>query len=70
MNQTQLRITLRDYYSTEFHLESVAKVVNFSNFSTREFGFMSLSGKFFRNISFENPKALLDFLIDRTPAHA
>lgn len=70
MNQAQLRTILRDYYSAEFQLEAVAKIVDFSNFSTREFGFMSLSEKFFRNISFENPKALLDFLIDRTPLHA
>jgi DNA primase small subunit len=70
MNRIKLRKALRDYYSTYFNLDVLAKVIDFSNFSVREFGFVSLTGKFFRNISFEDPRALQDFLIDRTPIHA
>ena len=70
MNRSQLQTTLRDYYSTDFDIDELATVINFSKFSTREFGFANLGGKFFRNMSFENPKALVDFLVDRTPFHA
>jgi DNA primase small subunit len=70
MNRIQLRKALCDYYSTYFNVDVLAKMIDFSNFSVREFGFVSLTGKFFRNISFENPRALQDFLIDRTPIHA
>ncbi len=64
------RNALRDYYSTDFDVQVLSRVIEFSSFSTREFGFVSLSGKFFRNIAFENPKALQDFLIDRCPTDA
>ncbi len=70
MNRIQMRKALRDYYASEFDQNKLAQIVNFSDFICREFGFVSLTGKFFRNISFENPKALSDFLIDRTPIHA
>ncbi|MFX0185461.1 MAG: DNA primase catalytic subunit PriS [Candidatus Hodarchaeota archaeon] len=70
MNRIKLRTALRDYYSTYFNLDLLAKVIDFSDFSVREFGFVSLTGKFFRNISFKDPRALQDFLIDRTPIHA
>ncbi|MFX1282171.1 MAG: DNA primase catalytic subunit PriS [Promethearchaeota archaeon] len=70
MNRTNQRTTLRDYYSTNFNIDGLASIIDFSTFSTREFGFATLGGKFFRNISFENPKALIDFLVDRTPYHA
>ncbi len=70
MNQAQQRTALRDYYSATFDIDGLAAIINFSNFSTREFGFATLGGKFFRNISFENPKTLIDFLVDRTPYHA
>ena len=69
MNKSQQRLALRDYY-TNFNVEDLKQVMNFSSFSNREFGFISLSGKFFRNISFESPKALQDFLIDRCPTDA
>ncbi len=70
MKQVHFRNAIRDYYSSEFDLEELAKLIDFSNFSTREFGFVSLNGNFFRNKSFEKPQALHDFLIDRTPLHA
>ena len=70
MSLTQRRTALRDYYSTSFDVEVLSQVIDFSSFSTREFGFIGLSGKFFRNISFETPKALQDFLIDRCPTDA
>ncbi|MFX0014140.1 MAG: DNA primase catalytic subunit PriS [Promethearchaeota archaeon] len=70
MNRVQQRTALRDYYSTRFNIDELKSVINFSKFSTREFGFATLGGKFFRNISFENPQALIDFLVDRTPFHA
>ncbi|UCG90253.1 MAG: DNA primase catalytic subunit PriS [Candidatus Heimdallarchaeota archaeon] len=70
MNLIQQRTALRDYYSANFDIDGLEAIINFSNFSTREFGFATLGGKFFRNISFENPKALIDFLVDRTPFHA
>lgn len=65
-----MRRDIRDYYSSRFDLEKLAHVFSFDRFSQREFGFVSLTGKFFRNISFENSKALSEFLIDRTPIHA
>jgi len=70
LNLYQLRQTIRDYYSTNFRLDGLAQIIDFDNFSTREFGFVSVTGKFFRNISFEDPQALIDFLIDRTPTDA
>lgn len=69
MNQAQQRTALRDYYSTVFNFDDLL-FIDFSKFATREFGFATLDGKFFRNISFETPKALIDFLVDRTPFHA
>jgi DNA primase small subunit len=65
-----MRKDIRDYYASEFDQNKLAQIVNFSEFPCREFGFVSLAGKFFRNLSFENPNDLSDFLIDRTPIHA
>ncbi len=70
MKPAKLREDIRDYYSTEFDLDRLEGVMDFSHFSTREFGFVGLNGRFFRNLSFENPKELGDFLIERTPLHA
>jgi DNA primase small subunit len=70
MKTSQKRMALRDYYSSQFNVKDLEKVIEISSFSTREFGFISLSGKFFRNISFESPSALQDFLIDRCPTDA
>lgn len=70
MKQSQLKKTLRDYYSSDFNLDGLNKVIDFSNFPNREFGFVNHNGRFYRNLSFENPKALKDFLIDRAPLHA
>jgi DNA primase small subunit len=70
MEQTKLRDILQDYYANEFNLEGLKQVMDFSSFSTREFGFATRDGKFFRNMSFEEPKALRDYLADRTPLHA
>ncbi|PWI48945.1 hypothetical protein CEE45_04235 [Candidatus Heimdallarchaeota archaeon B3_Heim] len=64
------RIAIRDYYATEFDVDTLTQVIDFSSFSTREFGFVSLNGKFFRNIAFETPDDLQDFLIDRCPTDA
>lgn len=64
------RQQIRDYYATHFDLEALSSVLDFNNFTHREFGFVSLHGKFFRNLSFETPHALIDFLIDRTPTDA
>ncbi len=70
MNRAQQRIALRDYYSTNFEIDGLATVVDFSRFSMREFGFATFDGKFYRNISFESPRELIDYLVDRTPFHA
>ncbi len=70
MKRARQRVALRNYYSTQFNVEDLKQVISFSSFSTREFGFISLSGKFFRNMSFESPKDLQDFLIDRCPTDA
>jgi len=70
MKETRVRDQLRDYYSTDFNLNGLETVIDFSNFSQREFGFVTLYGKFYRNISFENPQALKDYLVDRTPLNA
>ncbi len=70
MNHAQQRTALSDYYSTDFDINALSAVIDFTKFSTREFGFANLGGKFFRNMSFENPKALIEFLVDRTPYHA
>ncbi len=70
MNRAQQRIALRDYYSTNFEIDGLSAVIDFSKFSTREFGFATFDGKFFRNISFESPQVLIDYLVDRTPFHA
>ncbi|MHA2225622.1 MAG: DNA primase catalytic subunit PriS [Candidatus Hodarchaeales archaeon] len=70
MDRTQQLRAIRDYYSTEFDITKVSAVLDFSSFPIREFGFVSVNGKFFRNASFETPQALVDFLVDRTPIHA
>lgn len=70
MNRAQQRIALRDYYSTDFEINGLSTVIDFSRFSKREFGFATFDGKFFRNISFGSPKELIDYLVDRTPFHA
>ncbi|MHA2108659.1 MAG: DNA primase catalytic subunit PriS [Candidatus Hodarchaeales archaeon] len=70
MNISKRRNELRDYYSNAFDVNVLSQVIDFSSFSTREFGFTGQSGKFFRNISFETPNALQDFLIDRCPTNA
>ena len=70
MKTSQKRIALRDYYSSQFNVQDLEQVIDFSSFSSREFGFISLNGNFFRNISFKSPHALQDFLIDRCPTDA
>ena len=64
------REALKDYYTSVFDVNNLKKVIDFKTFSTREFGFVSLNGKFFRNYSFEEPRALQDFMIDRCPTDA
>ncbi len=64
------REALKDYYTSVFDVNNLRQVIDFNTFSTREFGFVSLNGKFFRNHSFEEPKELQDFMIDRCPTDA
>lgn len=70
MSQGSKREALKDYYSSVFDANNLRQVIDFNTFSTREFGFVSLNGKFFRNYSFEEPKELQDFMIDRCPTDA
>ncbi len=70
MSQGSKREALKDYYTSVFDVENLRQVIDFNTFSTREFGFVSLNGKFFRNYSFEEPKELQDFMIDRCPTDA
>ena len=70
MSQSAKKEALKDYYSSRFDVNNLEEVINFESFSTREFGFVSLSGKFYRNHSFEDPKELQDFMIDRCPTDA
>ncbi len=70
MNQVRLRESLRDYYLNDFNLDGLESVIQFIDFENREFGFVTLNGKFYRNMSFENPTALKDYLVERTPLHA
>ncbi|MHA1972018.1 MAG: DNA primase catalytic subunit PriS [Candidatus Hodarchaeales archaeon] len=70
MDQNKIRTALKDYYASSFDLEGLKQVIDFSSFNRREFGFATLQGKFYRNMSFEKPKELQDFLADRAPLHA
>ena len=70
MSQGSKREALKDYYLSDFDANNLRQVIDFNTFSTREFGFVSLNGKFFRNYSFEEPKELQDFMIDRCPTDA
>ena len=70
MSQGSKREALKDYYTSTFDVNNLRQVIDFNTFSTREFGFVSLNGKFFRNHSFEEPKELQDFMIDRCPTDA
>jgi DNA primase small subunit len=70
LKRKQIRNDLKDYYSSKFQIETLAEVIDFTSFQNREFGFISLNGKFFRNLAFPDPKELKDFLIDRCPTDA
>jgi len=70
MSQRNKREALRDYYTSQFDVNNLKQVIDFNTFSTREFGFVSLNGKFFRNHSFEEPKELQDFMIASCPTDA
>jgi DNA primase small subunit len=70
LKRKQIRNDLKDYYSTRFQVETLAEVISFDDFQNREFGFVSLNGKFFRNLAFTDLKELKDFLIDRCPTDA
>lgn len=70
MSQSSKEMAIRDYYASFFDIKGLERVIDFKTFRTREFGFASSDNKFFRNISFEDPSALHDFLVDRTPLHA
>ncbi|NHJ03083.1 MAG: DNA primase catalytic subunit PriS [Candidatus Heimdallarchaeota archaeon] len=65
-----IKTAIRDYYTTNFNLKELEQVISFEHFENREFGFVPPSGRFFRNLSFESPNALKDYLADRTPLHA
>ncbi|MFW9777243.1 MAG: DNA primase catalytic subunit PriS [Candidatus Heimdallarchaeota archaeon] len=67
MTLYQKRQLIRDYYASYFDLQDLSDIIDLTNFSYREFGFISLHGKFFRNLSFETPHEFVDFLVDRTP---
>ncbi len=70
MSQKEKQEALKDYYTSVFDVNDLTQVIDFDTFSRREFGFVSLNGKFFRNYSFEEPKELQDFMIDRCPTDA
>ncbi|MHA1947819.1 MAG: DNA primase catalytic subunit PriS [Candidatus Hodarchaeales archaeon] len=70
MSPRNKREALKDYYNSYFDVNNLKQVIDFETFSTREFGFVSLNGKFYRNYSFEEPKQLQDFMIDRCPTDA
>ena len=70
MSQKSKQKALEDYYTSTFKVNILKQVIDFNSFSTREFGFVSLKGKFYRNYSFEEPEELQEFMIDRCPTDA
>lgn len=57
------------YYRKRFSLKPLLEVIGTENFSQREFGFLldKRSNQFVRNLSFDSPSKLKQYLIDRAP---
>lgn len=53
---------LQEFYKNVFTLENYGRMLGYTDFNKREFGFLLRNGKFLRNISFEEPRFLLKFI--------
>lgn len=61
--------TISTYYRKRFSLKPLLGVIGTEHFSKREFGFLlnKRSNNFVRNLSFDSPSKLKQYLIDRAP---
>ena len=67
---TQILKNLANFYENEFSLDPLLEVIGLPDFEKREFGFQVAKDnavKFIRNISFETPNKLREYVLINTP---
>ncbi len=70
MNEELTPEIISEFYRTKFPLDKFMAFIGLSDFKNREFGFVVGEDRFIRNISFENTKALREFMATRSVKHA
>lgn len=58
---------IKEYYENDFDITGLKKVIDFQYFHNREFGFSPAPKRMIRNLSFDTPDDLINYMIDSAP---